>query len=176
MKFHISNKQSEAIAKFVHKWKICDKEFHGCYTLREHYAKEHGAQRGSGARNVDVAPVMGDVDDNSLKQDFLVDRETEIGRQRVSNFALDTLDPKSQLEKLDVVLDSVKCAAKLNVAFGFVLKNVEDGSCRNYQAYENITLLERSKLVATTVDLTKIKNVPSNNDVIGSYRRERANT
>ena len=56
-----------------------------------------------------------------------------------------------------------------------MLKNVE-GSCRYYYAHENITLVERSKLVATTKDLTKIKNLLSNTDVIESCTRKRANT
>ena len=74
------------------------------------------------------------------------------------------------------MFDSLKCAAKLNVAFGFVLKNVEDCSCRYYYAHENNTLMEKSKLVATTEDLTKINNLLSNTDVIESCTRERANT
>ena len=84
-----------------------------------------------------VAHVHGDVDDNSLKEEletsehFLLDNEMENGRHRVYNFAMDTLDPEYQLEKLDVVFDSLKCSAKMNVTFSFSLKNVEDGSCRN---------------------------------------------
>ena len=34
------------------------------------------------------------------------------------------------LEKLDVLSNTLNCAAKLNVSFVFVLKNVEDGTCR----------------------------------------------
>ena len=41
-----------------------------------------------------------------------------------------TLDPKYLLEKLDDLFDSLKCAAKLNIAFGFVLKIVQNGSFR----------------------------------------------
>ena len=41
-----------------------------------------------------------------------------------------TMRTRDLLEKLDVVYDSLKCAAKLNVAFCFELKNIEDGSCR----------------------------------------------
>ena len=159
--YHIAEKHSKAAARVVHKCQIYDKDFHSFYNLREHKRK-HGAQRGSGAQNVDVTQLMGDVDDNSLKHEletckhFLVDSEMENERNRVLNFAMDTLDPKYVLEKLDVVFDSLKCAAELNVAFGFVLKNVEGGSCRYNYAHENNTLLERSKLVATTEDLTKI--------------------
>ena len=54
----------------------------------------------------------------------------EIGRHRVCNFAIDTRDPKNLFEKLNVVFNTLKCAAKLNVALDIVLKNVEDGSCR----------------------------------------------
>ena len=57
-------------------------------------------QRGSGHQSVDVAQLMGDVDDNSLKEEletskhFLVDSEMGNRRHRVYNFAMDTLDPK----------------------------------------------------------------------------------
>ena len=39
-----------------------------------------------------------------------------------------TLVWKVLLENLDVVFDNLKCRAKLNTAFGCVLKNVEDCS------------------------------------------------
>ena len=125
---------------------------------------------------------MGDVDDNSLKEEletckhFMVDSEMNNGRRRVYNFAKPTVDPKYLLEKLDIVFDSLKCAAMLNVAFGFVLQNVEDGSCRYYYAHEINTLLERCKLVATTEDLTEVKNLLSNTGITESCKRERANT
>ena len=98
--------------------------------------KEHGARRYSGAQSVDVLQLIWDNDDNSLKEKiklckyFLEDTETESGRHRVYNFAMEILDPKQLSEKLDVVFDNLKCEAKLKVAFGFVFKNVEDGSCR----------------------------------------------
>ena len=56
---------------------------------------------------------------------------------------MDTLDPKNLLQKLDVVLDNLKCAAKLNVALGVVGNIVQTKK----------TLLERFILVATTEDL-----------------------
>ena len=88
-----------------------------------------------------------------------MDSDIENGRNRVCNFAMDTPDPKYLLEKLDVVFDSLKCADKLSVAIGFVLKNVEDGSFRCYIARENITLLEKSKFVATTEEMTEIRKL-----------------
>ena len=76
--------------------------------------------------------------------------------------------------KLDVVFDSLKYAAKLILAFGFVITNVEDESCRYYFEHEKTKVLERSKLVATTEDLSKIKNLLSNTDFIESCTRQRA--
>ena len=181
MNFKIAQKHSKATAMFIHNCTKYDKDFHSFHNLRERKRNEHVARRGSKAQKVDVAQVMGDVDGNSLKENleackhFLVDSEMVNGRHRVYNFAMDTLYPKNLLEKLDVVFDSLKCAATLNVAFGFVLKYVEDGSCKYYFAHENITLLKRSKLVATTEDLTKIKNLLSNIDINESCTRERAN-
>ena len=101
--------------------------------MREHRRKEHEAQRGSRARNVDITQLMEVVDDKSLKEElrtckhFLVDSEMGSGRRKIYNFAMDILDPKYLLETLDVVFDSLKSAAKFNVPFGFVPKNVEDG-------------------------------------------------
>ena len=74
------------------------------------------------------------------------------------------------------MFDGLERATKQNVAFGFVLEHKEDGSCRDSYAHETTTLLERSKIVATTEDLTKIRNLSSNTDVIQSCTRERANT
>ena len=61
-------------------------------------------------------------------------------------FAMNILHAHTLSQKLDTVFDKLKCAAKLNVAFGFVLKNVDDGTCRYFYAHEKNTLMERSKL------------------------------
>ena len=125
---------------------------------------------------------MGGVDGKSLKKELetcehsMVDSETTNGRNRVYNLAMVTLDTKNLLGNLDVVLDSLKCAAKMKVAFGLVLKNVEDRSCRYFYANQKNTILERPKLEATTEELTEIKNMLNKDDVIESFTRERAHT
>ena len=132
----MAEKHSKATAMVVHQGRIFDKDFHSFYNLREDKRKEHGAQRGSGAQNVDVAHVIGDVVDNGLKEEletckhFLVDSEMENGRHKVYNFAMDRLDLKYLLAKIDAMLDRLKCATNMNLAFGFVLKNVGNRSCR----------------------------------------------
>ena len=135
-KYHTVKRHSKATARVVREFKICDKDFHSFHFLRGHKQKKHGEQRGSVAQNVDALQLMGNVEDNSLQKEletckrFLVDNEMENARHRVYNFAMDTVDPKNLLAKLDVVFDSLKCAAKQNVAFSFVLKNLEDKNSR----------------------------------------------
>ena len=79
-------------------------------------------------------------------------------------------------EKLDHFFNNLKCAAKVNLAFGFILKNIEDGGFRYFYAHENNILLDRSKLVCTHDDLAKLKDFLNQTDVIESCSRERMNT
>ena len=79
-------------------------------------------------------------------------------------------------EKLDYVFKELKCAAKVTIAFGFVLKNIEAGMCRYFYAHENNTNMEKSKLVCTLDDIVNLKEKIQNTDVIDLCTRERANT
>ena len=85
----------------------------------------------------DVSKLLED-DDADLKEElqagqhFLVDSELEKGRHRVFNFAMSTFDNFLINQKLCLVFKGLECAAKIILAFGFVLKNLEDGSCRHF--------------------------------------------
>ena len=70
----------------------------------------------------------------------------------------------------------LKCAAKVNLALGFILKNIEDGGFKDFYAHENITLLDRSKLVCTHDDLAKLKDFLNKTNVTESCNREKKNT
>ena len=70
----------------------------------------------------------------------------------------------------------MKCAAKVNLVFGFPLKNIEYGGFRYVYAHENNTLLDRSKLVCTHDDLVQLKDFLNKTDVIESCGREKMNT
>ena len=85
-------------------------------------------------------------------------------------------NPNLLNKKLNLVFDGLKCAAKSSVVFSFVLKNVEDSSCRYYYAHGKNTLMERSKLVATKADSKRIEMLLNKVDVIESCSRERAKT
>ena len=139
-------------------------------------------QIGSGTRDVDVEHIVGDVGDQRLREElrscqhFLVDSELERARHKVFNYAVETLNETIVNKKHDYFFNNSKCAAKVNLAFGFILKNIEDGGFSYFYAHENNTLLDRSKLKCTHDDLAKLKDFLNQTDVIESFSRERTNT
>ena len=120
-------------------------------------------QIGSRVRDVDVGDKVGDVEDHSLREElcscqhFLVDFEVERAIYKVFQYAVETLNETIVNEKLDHFFNNLKCAAKLNLAFGFFLKNIEDGGFICFYAHKSNTLLDRSKLVCTHDVLAKLK-------------------
>ena len=93
-------------------------------------------QIGSGTRDVDVEHMKGDVEDHRLREElrscqhFMVDSELEWARHKVSIYAVKTLNETIVNEKLDQFFNNLKCAAEENLAFGFILKIIEDGGFR----------------------------------------------
>ena len=105
-----------------------------------------------------------------------MDSKSESARHKVFNYATEILNETIVNEKLDHCFNELKRAAKVNLAFGFFLKNIEDGGFRYFYAHENNTLLDRSKRVCTHDDLAKFKYFLTKTDVIWYYGRERMNT
>ena len=155
---YIAKQHSVAGPSKTYKCKLCQAEFPGFYALRQHKNAQNGTQIGFGARNTDVEDIVGDVDDQSLREElqwwrhFLVDSEIKKGKHSVFNFGVNNLTAQDIEEKLDRVLNKLKCVAKLNLALGFILTNIEDGKFRYFYAHENNTLfmLMRTTLMRTT--------------------------
>ena len=118
--YHIAKKHSVPRRSITYKSKLCHAEFTCFYALRQHRNTQHGTQK----------DLVGDVVDQSLREElesrkhFFTDTEMENGRHRVFNFAMSSFDMSSLNDKLDYVFKELKCDAKVNLAFGFVLKNV----------------------------------------------------
>ena len=182
LNYHIAKQHSAAGPSKTYKCTLCRSEFPGFYALRQHKNTQHGKQIGFGASNFDVDFIVGDVDDQSLREElqscrhFLVDSEIQKGRHSVFNFAVNNLTAQVIEEKLDRVLVKLKCVAKPNLALGFILKNIEDGKFRYFYAHENKTLLQQSKLVSNKDDMAKLKAILKKTDVIESFTKERSKT
>ena len=179
LNYHIAKQHSAAGPSKTYKCKLCYAEFPGFYDLRQHKNTQHGRQIGFGARNIYVEDIVGDVDDQSSREElqsckhFLVDSEIHKGKHSVFNFAVNNLTAQVIEEKLNRVLDKLKCVAKLNLALCFILKNTEDGKFRYFYAHENNTLLEQSKLVSNKDDMAKLKEILKKTDVIESRTKEK---
>ena len=136
LNYHIAKKHTVPRPSITYKLKLCHAEFTGFYALRQHKNTQHGTQIGLGANNIDMEDIVGDVDDQKFREQlesckhFLTDTEMENGRHRVFNFAMSSFDISLLNDKLDYVFKEVKCAAKVNLAFRFVLKKIEEGMCR----------------------------------------------
>ena len=182
LNYHIAKKHSVPRPSITYKCKLCHADFTGFYALRQNKNTHNGTQIGFGANNIDVEDIVGAVDDQSLREEldsckhFLTVTEMENGRHRVSNFAMSSFDVSLLIDKLDYVFKELKSAAKVNLAFGFVLKNVEDGMCRYFYAHENNTIMERAKLVFKQADMTNLKKRMPKMDCVDLCTRERSNT
>ena len=139
--YHIAKQHSATGPSKGYKYNLCHAEFPGFYALRQHKNTQHGKQIGFGASNIDVEDIVGDVDDQSLREElqscrqFLVDSGIQKGRHSVFSLAVNNITAQVSEEKLNRVLDNLKCVAKLNLAIGFVLKNIEDGKFRYFYAH-----------------------------------------
>ena len=100
----------------------------------------------------------------------------ENGRHRVFNFAMSSFDIPLLNDKLDYVFKEKKGAAKVNFAFGFVLKDFKDGLSRHFYAHENSNTMERDKLLCTPTDMTNLKDRMQKMDIVDICTRERVNT
>ena len=182
LNYHVAKKHSVPRPSITYKCKLCHAEFPRFNALGQLKKSQHGTKIGFGASNIDVEDIVGDVDDQSLREElescehFLTDSETEKGRHRVFNFAMSSFDISLLNDKLDYVFKELKCAAKVNLAFGFVPKNIDDGMCRYFYAHENNTIMERAKLVCTQADMTNLKDRMQKMDIVDICTRERVNT
>ena len=182
LNYHIAKKHSAPKLDVTFKCKLCYQKFPGFYALRKHRNTQHGMQIGSRARDVDVEQIVGCVEDHSLRQElrsrqrFLADSELERARQKVFNYAIESLNAKIVNERFDQFLNNLKRAAKVNMVFAFFLKNIEDGGFRYFYAHENTTLLDCSKLLCTHDDSAKPKKIFNEADVIESRNGKRMYT
>ena len=136
LNYPIAKKQRAPKPDVTFKCTLCYQEYPQFYALRQHRNTQHGMQIGSGTRDVDVELILRDVEDHILREElrscqhFLVDSELERVTDKVFNYAVEALNEPIVNEKLDHLFNKLKCAAKVNLAFGFNLKNIEDGGFR----------------------------------------------
>ena len=106
LNYDIAKQQSAAGPSKTYKCKLCHADFRGFYALRQHKNTQHGTQIGFGASNIDVEDIVGDVDDQSLREElqscrhFLVDSEIQKGKHSVFKFVVNNLTAQVIKENL----------------------------------------------------------------------------
>ena len=95
--YHVAKQHSAAGPSKTFKCNLCHAEFLGFFALRRHKNNQHGTKIGFGATNIGVEDIVGDVDDQSSREElqsckhFLVDSEIQKGRHSVFNLLSKTL-------------------------------------------------------------------------------------
>ena len=182
LNYHEAKKHSVSRASIIYKCKLCLAECPGIYALCQHKNTQHETQIGFGANKIDVGVLVGDVVDQSLREELescthlLTNTEMENGRHRVFNFAMSSFDVSLLKEKLGYVFEELKNSAKVNPTFRFALKNFGVGMCRYFYAHENNTIMEKSKLVCTQADMANLKDKMQKMDIVDICTQERAST
>ena len=130
---------------------------------------------------MDVEHIVGDVEDHRFREELrscqhcLLDSELESARHKVFDYAVETHNETTVNEKFDQLFKNLKCATKVNLAFGSILKNIDDGGFRYFYAHEKSTRLDRSKLLCTYDGLAKLKKFLKKPDGVESCSREKMN-
>ena len=120
LNYHIAKKHSAAGPKNNRTCKECSIGFPSFYSLRHHKQRYHTAETTSSREKADMQSLADEGVDKSLEEEiqscrpFLVDFEIKRGRHSVFNFVVNNLTAQVIEEKLDRVLDNLKCAEKPN--------------------------------------------------------------
>ena len=94
----------------------------------------------------------------------------------VFNFKLSKLYPSEINEKLKQVFGNLNCAAKINLAPGFILRNVDTDEYRYFYAHENNNFFESSYLFCSKGDLVSLQDRLEKMDLVETCAQEKANT
>ena len=170
---------------------VCLEEFPNFYSLQQHKRRKHGTSTKVGIKSSEKLKEVlesEELDQNneqlqqelSACQHFFGDTEMENGRHRVFNFKLSKLDPNEINDNLKESFEKLNCAAKVNKALGFILRNVETDEYRYFYAHKNNTFFEKSHLLCSKGDLVSLQDSFQDRverlDLVETCAQERENT
>ena len=166
---------------------VCWEDFPNFYSLHEHRRRKHGISTRFGTKSSEKLKEVLDSEelekDNeqhqqelSACQNFFDDIEMENERHQVFNFKLSKLDPHEINKKLKEVFEKINCAAKVNLALGFILRNVDTDEYLYLYAHENNTFFEKSHLLYSKGHLVSLQDRIEKMDLVETCAQERENT
>ena len=113
-------------ANSTYKSNFCVEELFDFHTIRKHRSSHNEIP--IKICNLDKETLFEDINDTHIKEEpnfciqNLVDSELDKGRHRVFNFVMSSFNNSFFNATLDLVYRQLKCAAKNNLAYRFVLK------------------------------------------------------
>ena len=161
MNYDAAKKHAPSTSKQSTVCSSCEQEFPSYYSLQQHRRKEHMAKQRKPSDTV--------ADWNKIVEEEGDDGEKFKEELSACHYFLVDTEMKNVFNKMD-------SAAKINIALGFVLRNVETGEYRYYYAHENNTLFEKSHLLCTKADLVSIQGKDEKFDILEQCTQERQNT
>ena len=131
MNCQIAKKHSAQKSDVAFKCKFCHEEFPGFHAIRQRRKNQPGFPIKSA--DVELNDFINNMNHMDLKgelrscQQFPVVSQLERARHNTLNFAIENLNATKMNEKLDHFFNILRSAVKVNLAFGFILKNTKDG-------------------------------------------------
>ena len=110
------------------KFKLCYQALPRFYALQQHTNTQ--PEIPIKTANVDLDDNINEVDELNLKDNlrschhFLDDTDFEKTRDKVFNYAVESLNETIVNKKLDNFFNNIKCAAEMNLAFRFNFENI----------------------------------------------------
>ena len=93
------------------------------------------------------------------------------------NYRLSSLQPQELINPLDQIFADQSTVFKLNVSFGFILRNNETGDLQyHYASRNNNHLFESPFQIATAADLQQVREALRNIDILEWVRQQRPNS
>ena len=187
MNYHIAKHHAPKDTKLSTMCTVCLEELPSFYSLQQHKRRKHGTSTKVETKSSEkLKEVLEseelEKDNEQLQQElsacqhFFDDTEMENGRHQVFNFKLSKLDPHEINKKLKEVFEKLNCAAKVNLALGLILRNVDTDEYRYFYAHENNTFFEKSHLLCSKGDLVSLQDRIEKMDLVETCAQERENT
>ena len=115
---------------------------------------------------------------NELKASSHFLRYTEDARTKstIYNFPLKELSTSDLREHLKLILSNLPCAAKVNFAFGFVLRDITEDVYRYHHAADNSTVFEKPFVLSNQADIDFVLDMLPDEDIFQMMVKDRPST
>ena len=147
LNYHLAKHHAPKDIKLSTVCTVCLEEFPSFCSLQQHKRRMHGTSTKVGIKSSEKLKEVLESEELDQKneqlrqelsacQHFFDNTEMENGRHRVFNFKLSKLNPNEINDKLKEVFEKLNCAAKVNIALRFSLRNVDTDDYRYFYAPE----------------------------------------